>query len=510
MSNELDALRGEIDRIDGEMVELFRRRMEVAGRIAAYKQAHGLPTLVPERERELLRRVAEQAGPELADYTESLFRTVMAASRSYQDARMGKHPRVCQQVRAATAARKRCGLIGRPLGHSFSPAIHARLGDYDYRLIELEPEEVAPFLRKGDFDGLNVTIPYKKAVLPLCDELTPQAARIGSVNTIVRRADGSLLGHNTDYDGFLWLLRRSGAAVAGRKVLVLGSGGASATVQTVLRDLGAGQVVVVSRTGADNYGNLSRHADARLLVNTTPVGMYPHTGVSPVALEELGELEAVLDVVYNPARTQLLLDAERRGIPCANGLGMLVAQAGAAAERFLDAPIPDGAVEDILRALERETENLLLIGMPGCGKSTVAAALAERLHRPLVDLDAVVAARAGCSIPALFAREGEEGFRRREHEALCEAGKESGLVIAAGGGIVTKPENRDPMRQNSRVIWLRRALGALPTEGRPLSQAAPLETLYRQREPLYRAWADRIVDNNGTVEDTVERILEGM
>ena len=399
------------------------------------------------------------------------------------------------------------GLLGEHLGHSFSTAIHQKLAGYDYRLVELSPEQVGPFLEAGDFRGLNVTIPYKKTVVPFCRELSPAAARIGSVNTIVRRPDGSLYGDNTDYDGFLYLLRSAGARVKGKKVLVLGTGGASLAVRAVLEDLEAGQIVSISRSGPDNYRNLDRHADAQLIVNATPVGMYPSTGVSPVDLSLFPKLEGVFDLIYNPAKTQLLLDGEGLGLLWANGLGMLVAQARAAAERFLGTAFPDSRVEEITRELERGTKNLLLIGMPGCGKSTVGRELARRLGRELADTDALVEEMAGRSIPELFAREGEETFRRLEHQALCRVGKESGLVIAAGGGIVTRPENRDPMRQNSVVIFLRRPLDLLPTEGRPLSQANDLARLYEQRLPLYREAADLEADNGGTVEQTVSEII---
>ena len=401
---------------------------------------------------------------------------------------------------------KHYGLIGEKLGHSFSPAIHRKLADYEYRLIELKPEVLGEFLRTGAFDGLNVTIPYKKAVMPYCRELTPQARRIGSVNTIVRQPDGSLLGHNTDYDGFVYLLRAAGAQVAGKKALVLGTGGASLTVHTVLRDLGAAETVAISRTGPDNYHNLDRHRDAHIIVNATPVGMYPNTGVSPVDLAQFSKLEGAFDLIYNPARTQFLLDAERLGVRNANGLGMLVAQAKAAAERFLDCSIPDGRVAEITREMERSTRNLLLVGMPGCGKSTVGRVLAQRLGRTLVDTDALIVERAGCSIPEIFARQGEEAFRRLEHEVLCEVGRQSGLVIATGGGIVTRPENLDPMRQNSTVIFLRRPLDRLPVEGRPISQANDLETLYRRRLPLYQQAADWAVDNID-LDNTISEIL---
>ena len=406
--------------------------------------------------------------------------------------------------------KKRCGLIGEKLGHSFSPAIHGKLADYEYKLYELSPEQVGPFLEAKAYDGLNVTIPYKKTVIPYCDELTDAARSIGSVNTIVKRPDGTLLGHNTDYDGFMWLLKNAGAQVKGKKAVVLGTGGASVTVQAALRTLGASPVVVVSRSGEDNYENISRHSDAKILVNATPVGMYPKTGVSPVDLDTFTALEGVFDVVYNPAKTQLLLEAEKRGIPCANGLGMLVAQAKAACERFTGKPIDDEKVYTIKAEMERNTRNLMLIGMPGSGKSTVGAALAESLGRKLVDVDERIVELAGCSIPEIFEKEGEEGFRRIEHQALCQVSKESGLVIATGGGVVTRPENMDPMRQNSLIVWLLRDTALLPRDGRPLSQTNSLTEMFKVREPLYRAAADCVADNNGSLEDTVKQILEAM
>lgn len=401
-----------------------------------------------------------------------------------------------------------CGLIGRKLSHSFSPKIHSLLGDYTYRLIPLEPEEVGEFLKKGEFHGLNVTIPYKKTVMEYCAELTPAARRIGSVNTILRRPDGTLLGDNTDYNGFLYQLNATGAQAAGKKALVLGSGGASLTVRTVLAELGAREIVVISRTGENNYHNLDRHADAQIIVNATPVGMYPKNGESLIDLSQFPHCEAVFDLIYNPAKTQLLLQAQRRGLIWANGLGMLVAQAKVASERFQGKELPDSLVAQIIRRLERETHNILLIGMPGCGKTTIGQALAQKLGRPLADVDEKIVAEAGCSIPEIFAKEGEEGFRVREHRALAEIAKQSGLIISAGGGIVTRPENRDPMEENSVVVWLRRDLHKLPTDGRPVSQSVPLEELYRRRAPLYEAAAQVTVDNNGTVEQTVDEIIK--
>lgn len=323
----------------------------------------------------------------------------------------------------------------------------------------------------------------------------------------MRKADGSLYGDNTDYDGFRYLLQSAGAQVRGKKVLVLGSGGASLTVRAVLADLGAGDVVTISRRGPDNYGNLDRHRDAEYIVNATPVGMYPNTGISPVDLDQFPRCKGVFDLIYNPAKTQFLLDGQRRGMLWANGLGMLVAQARAAAERFLDVPISEERVAEITADMEKKTHNLLLIGMPGCGKTTVGQELARRLNRPLEDVDRRIAAAAGRPIPEIFAREGEEGFRIREHLALCAVSKESGRVIACGGGIVTRKENWDPMRQNSTVIYLRRDLSLLPTSGRPMSQANPVEKLYRQRAPLYEQLADLTVENRGTPAETANEII---
>lgn len=401
----------------------------------------------------------------------------------------------------------KCGLLGRRLGHSYSPMLHALLGDYEYLLYEREPDAVEDFIRRGGWDAINVTIPYKKAVVPFLDQLSEGARALGSVNTIVRRADGTLFGDNTDVFGFTYMLRRSGVNPAGKKALVLGSGGASVTVQSVLRGLGA-QVVVISRTGADNYDNLSRHRDARLIVNATPVGMYPNNGVSPVDLAAFPACEGALDLIYNPARTAFLLQAEALGIPHENGLSMLAAQAKRASELFTGKSLPDEQVERSILAVERSLQNIALIGMPGCGKSTLARLLGERLSRPVLELDRLIEETAGLSIPEIFAAQGEDGFRALETQALREAGRRSGAILSTGGGCVTRPENYPLLRQNSRVVWLRRDVSLLPTAGRPLSQARSPEAIYRERRPLYERFADVTVDNDGPVEKTLEQILE--
>ncbi len=401
------------------------------------------------------------------------------------------------------------GLLGERLGHSFSPQIHRDLAGYDYQLLPTPPEAVEDLFARRAFQGLNVTIPYKQTVMPLCDEVDPRAAAIGAVNTVVNR-NGRLTGYNTDIDGFLYMARRAGVDMAGKKVVILGSGGTSRTARAAAGELGAREIVTVSRHGEDNYQNLSRHADAQVLVNTTPVGMYPNWGQSPVSLESFPALEGVLDVVYNPLRTALLLQAEERGLPCSCGLPMLVAQAKRAAELFTGQNIDDSRAEAVLHGLREQLTSIVLIGMPGCGKTTVGRALAGKLGRTFVDLDEEIVRRAGTSIPEIFAREGEAGFRERESALVREFGERTGLVVSTGGGVVTRRENYIPLKQNGLLLHLRRDPASLPTDGRPLSQATAPEELWRRRAPLYAAFADGEIDNNGTLAGTLEQIEKEM
>lgn len=401
-----------------------------------------------------------------------------------------------------------CGLLGKSLAHSYSPQIHGFLGTYTYKLYEKQPEELEDFLENGNFTGLNVTIPYKKAVIPFCDKLTECAEKLGAVNTIIRQQDGSLLGHNTDYFGFRSMVERTGLCLAGKKVLVLGSGGASLTAVAVLRELRA-LPVVISRTGENHYGNLHLHQDAAAIVNATPVGMYPNAGESPVDLDLFPKLEGVLDIVYNPARTRLLLDAEKRNISRENGLWMLVAQAKEAAEWFTAAPIRDDVIEKIHRTLSKQMENIILIGMPGCGKTTVGKLLAAATGKKFIDADAEIIRRSQMSIAQIFESEGEEGFRKRETEVLKQFGQQSGLVIATGGGCVTREENYPLLHQNGTIYWLKRDISALETKGRPLSQNGNLDNMWQIRKPMYQRFADKAILNDSTPEHAAEAILKG-
>ncbi len=400
-------------------------------------------------------------------------------------------------------------LIGEHLSHSFSPQIHAMLGNPDYTLKELTPDEVGEFVRHGDYAGLNVTIPYKQTVKPYLDELTPAARKLGAVNTITRDANGKLIGDNTDYFGFCYALASAGIALAGKKVLILGTGGASKTAIAVAKDQGAAEVVTVSRTGAVNYDNVyDLHGDAEIVINCTPVGMYPKSGVAPAELSRFSKLCGVVDMIYNPARTALLAKAERLGVPFTNGLSMLVAQAAAGHERFTGQPVDPAQIERIVRTFAKDSENIVLIGMPGCGKSTVGKALAALLGKPFIDTDALIVQKAGKPIPEIFAKHGEEHFRAIEHEVICKACAAHGQVIATGGGVITRLENHYPLGQNGTVVWLTRPLAQLATDGRPLSQAGKLEEMYRVREPLYRAFCDIQIDNDGTPDGVAARIAK--
>ena len=402
------------------------------------------------------------------------------------------------------------GLLGEHLSHSYSPLIHSMLGKYTYKLFPIPREELAAFLKEGDFNGLNVTIPYKKAVIPYLAELSPRARKLGSVNTILRRADGSLYGDNTDYGGFRYMLRGRESLIRGKKALVLGSGGASVPAVQVLQEIGAGEVVVISRSGADNYDNLDRHADAAFLVNTTPVGMYPDNGTAAVDLTRLPGLRCVADIIYNPEKTALMLQARSLGIPAIGGLSMLVAQAKFSADIFLGKKQKDAVIEKIRQKISGQMKNIVLIGMPGCGKSIIGKRLAAILGREWIDIDAEIVKAAGKPIPAIFQQDGEDAFRRLETQCVAQAGKKSGCVISTGGGVVTRPQNKDLLRQNGTVVYIWRqmtetykeqlGLGKKGAQNRPLlAQHSPNE-LEQQRRPLYLAWSDVKILNIGIQE----------
>ncbi len=400
---------------------------------------------------------------------------------------------------------KAFGLLGEHLSHSFSPQIHKMLGDYPYTLCEVERECLGTWVQNNNLCGYNVTIPYKQDIMQYCSELSMAAQSIGAVNTVVRRADGTLFGDNTDYYGFAYMLDLLCVDISGKKAVVLGSGGASKTVQAVLRERGA-QVVVVDLNLENNYDNIHLHFDAELIVNATPVGMYPKTGVSLVDLECFPKCLGVCDVIYNPSKTALLLQAEHLGIPCVNGLSMLVAQAKRAAEIFTNSTLCDSVIEKIRASVAAETLNVVLVGMPGCGKSTVGRLVAQMMGRPFKDADEEITAFAGRTPSEIIKEEGEAEFRKVETQVLRDLCKESGLVIATGGGAVTIDENRDIIRQNAVVVFIERDIELLSTDDRPLSVNLP--ALYEKRLPMYKSFAHVCVDGNDSAQTVAQRVAD--
>lgn len=406
------------------------------------------------------------------------------------------------------------GLLGKKLGHSFSPPIHRALtgNAYPYELIEVEPEALESFLRERSFNGLNVTIPYKRDVIPYLNELSAAAEKIGAVNTIVRRGD-RLIGDNTDYDGVKYTFARSGVDVAGKRALILGNGATSLTVATVLRDLGVASIRNVTRQGPLTYemlnGLCSETEDAQLLINTTPVGMYPNTDGELVDLILFPKLEFVFDVVYNPLATRLVQSARAGGIRYSNGLPMLVAQAKAAAERFLERSIPDTEIERVIDEITGDLRNIVLVGMPGSGKTTIGREVASLLGKEFVDLDEAIEARAGMTIPEIFRTQGETSFRDLEAALCLEYGQGNRRVLATGGGAVIRAENRQNLRMNGVGVFLTRDLDDLPLDGRPVSQAATsLSALYETRLSFYQACSDVTVANDDEPAVVAKRIVE--
>ncbi len=403
------------------------------------------------------------------------------------------------------------GCIGKKLPHSFSKIIHEKIGGYSYELKELREDEVDFFMKNRDFKAINVTIPYKETVIPYLDEISDTAKAVGAVNTIVNR-NGKLSGFNTDFYGLSALIKKNDIDFSGKKVVILGSGGTSKTSLAVAKSLGAGEIIRVSRTGNENsvtYDELYKsHTDADILINTTPVGMFPEIFASPVELDKFSSLCGVIDAVYNPLTTQLVADAKKRGIKADCGLFMLTSQAVRAYEIFMGTDAPDGISERIFNEILSEKMNIVLTGMPCSGKSTTGRIIAENLGRKFVDTDDEIVKNTGMEIPEIFAKFGEEKFRFFETEAIKKISKESGVVIATGGGAILKKENIDALKMNGKIYFLDRNLSdLLPTEGRPLaSSAEAIRQRYNERYDIYRATADEIIEITSTPDVTAQTI----
>jgi shikimate dehydrogenase len=412
------------------------------------------------------------------------------------------------------------GLLGRTLGHSLSPAIHARLGSTPYDLFEVEPEGVEDFLKNGGWDGLNVTIPYKLDAARLAAEKSPAVEKLGAANTLVRRPDGTFYADNTDVVGFRDMAERfsqdafgvsAETGFADAKVLVLGTGGASKAVAYVLETLGC-RYDFVSRSGPVTYDNmLELRGDATVIVNTTPVGMSPACPASPLTDEQIAsfpQLAGIMDIVYNPRTTGLARQARDLGLAHLTGLSMLVAQAVASAKLFLGTDFPESTVDTVLKELETQALNVFLIGMPGCGKTGAGRRLANDCGRPFVDLDDAFTAINGFTPAECIVEQGEDAFRALETQCLAVYGAKTGQIVATGGGIVTRPENLEIMRQNGLVVLVNRPVDELSTEGRPLSKAKGIVTLWRERMPLYKEWADIDMACTGSAQGDADYLRE--
>lgn len=399
------------------------------------------------------------------------------------------------------------GLIGKTLKHSYSKIIHQKFNKYDYELIELAPEELKAFVEKRELKGYNVTIPYKKDVMPYLDEISPEAKAIGAVNTVVKKGD-KLYGYNTDFKGIVYMLDRAGISIKDKRVMILGTGGTSNTSIAVCKHLGAKEISVVSRTGEINYQNCYNQKDVEIIVNTTPVGMFPNTDFSPIDLVKFPKLEGVVDVIYNPAKTKLLYQAEALKIKSTNGLPMLVAQAKYAMEHFLGQEFDDQIIEEVIKQLDFEMQNVVLIGMPSSGKSTIGKKVAEILKREFIDIDQEIERAENKTIPEIFNEKGEEYFRKVEKQITLSTCSLSGKVISTGGGVVKDKDNLFSLKQNGKVILIERDLNKLLTDGRPLSKdKESIRLLYEERKGLYDAFKDAKIQNDGDIDDAVKGVI---
>lgn len=407
------------------------------------------------------------------------------------------------------------GLIGEKLGHSFSKEIHEQVAEYTYNLIELNSEEFHEFMCNAGFKGINVTIPYKRQVIKYLDRMSHVASDIGAVNC-VKNIDGKLFGHNTDFDGLMALIEHAGIDVRGKKALILGTGGTSETAMAVLKNMGAYNIIRVSRTGRDkavSYEDAaSLHSDAQIIVNTTPCGMYPNVDAQAVNLDSFPLAEGVIDVVYNPIRTKLVSQALEKGIKAEGGLYMLVAQAVKASEFFLSMRFNDDVTEKIFKGILARKTNIVLTGMPASGKSTIGKILAKKMGRELFDTDALIVKKAGMTITDIFKKYGEEHFRNLESEVIKEVSLKSGVIIATGGGAVLKKENIDALKQNGKIFFRNRAVEKLvPTGDRPTaSTKEQIMKRYEERYPIYMKTCDYVVREQDSLEKAAAEILEAL
>ena len=489
----MEEFRNKLNRIDDKIVKLFVQRMEVIEEISEYKSNNDIPIKNQSRENYILEKLDERVDENLLPLVKLLYKDIFNISCYKQ-----------------SLENKVFGLVGYPLGHSKSPEIHKNFA-YKYDLFPMEEKDFIDFLEKKNFDGINVTIPYKVLALDFLDELDDLAKEIGSVNTVVNR-NGKLIGYNTDYSGLDYSLKRANISLTDKKVLILGSGGASKTCHSLAKNRGARLIRIVSRTGLYNYQNLDESKDFDIIINASPVGMYPNNLASLVDLNSFDKLEGVVDLIYNPLKTKLILDAEDLGIKYSNGLAMLVGQAYYSSNFFTGYKLPPYLIEDIIMKLEKQTSNIVLVGMPGCGKSCLGKILAKELNKKFIDTDEEIYKKSGLSAADYIIENGEEAFRKLESEVIEIAGKETNSVIATGGGSIINPKNQLALRQNGFIIYLERDLERLSQKNRPLSKDLEnLKKLYEERKNTYESLSNlKIRVQEGNLNKTIDLMLKGI
>lgn len=489
----LDESRKILDEIDSKIVHLLERRMKISKEVGIIKANNNLNTEDSSREGEIIKNLENKIVPEFKSAIKPIYKEIFKESKN-----------IISKIKDENF---KYGLIGQSLSHSKSKEIHELFGRYTYNLKNLKASQVEDFFKKKNFRGINVTIPYKELSIKYLDQVDPAAKEIGAVNTIVNK-NGILKGFNTDYLGFDYSLKYFGIDLKDKKILILGSGGASKMVQKLAADRGANRVVVISRRGENNYENIEKFNDFNVIINTSPVGMFPNNMDCKVDIKIFKNLESVIDLIYNPLKTKLILDGKKLGIKTMNGLLMLVAQAFFAAELFLDEKLDKSLIEKIYFKIKIDMENIVFVGMPSCGKTTMARLLSEKLKREYFDTDKLIEGREG-NIPEIFDKKGEKYFRDLETRVLEDVSKKTGVIIATGGGTPLKEINRDLILQNSLVIYLDRDIKYLETEGRPLSKdLETLEKMYKERNKIYQEISHIKIKVIEDEEKTLEKILE--
>ncbi len=491
---DINDYRKDLDKIDCKIAKLLEERMNVVEKIGIAKAKNNIATEDSNREDKIIKNLEEKVDEKCRIVIREVYKEIFKNSKNL--------------IREIKDKNFQYGLIGKSLSHSKSKEIHELFNRYSYSLKDIREDELKEFFEKRNFKGINVTIPYKEESMKYLDETHDLAKEIGAVNTIANK-DGRLIGYNTDYFGFNYSLNFYNISLKNKKVLILGSGGASKMLQKICKDKGAKKIVVISRSGENNYQNIDEFKDFNVIINATPVGMYPENYECKVNLLDFSSLDTVIDLIYNPLKTKLILDAEKKNIKTMSGLMMLVAQAFYSCEIFLDEKLNEDLIEGIYKKLKSDMENIVLIGMPSSGKTTMGKLVAKELEREFFDTDALIEKRENLSIPEIFKTYGEEYFRNLETEVLREVSKKTGVVIATGGGSIIREENRDLISQNSKIIYLDRKLENLETSGRPLSKNLDsLKKLKEEREGIYSSLSDIKIDVIENKQDTLKMIMD--